>query len=78
MTGIDLSVEIAAFMKQKPALIRDFGASWVVFVQDVCRGHFSNFQDAARFAVENLASGPFLIRHTDDLSPQVPMFIVED
>lgn len=78
MASVDLSVEIAAFMQQKPALIREFGSAWVVFVRDVCEGHFAEFQDAARFAVKNFATSTFLIRHTDDLSPQVPMFIVED
>lgn len=77
MTNTDLSSEIAAFMRQKPKLVADYGSSWVVFIGDVCRGHFALFEEAAKFAVANYGQEQFLIRHTTEPPPQIPLVFVD-
>jgi hypothetical protein len=73
----DLSREIAAFYAQRLRLLSEYGAQWVVFVMDECKGHFDAFEDAARFALDNFGDQRFLIRRTDDPQPQIPMLFVE-
>ena len=77
MAATDLSREISAFLKRRSELLRDYGSAWVIFVGDDLEGHFERFEDAARFAVDRFGGEHFLIRHTTDPEPQIPMLVVE-
>lgn len=77
MSDMDLSTEIAAFIRQRPRLVADYGASWVIFVGGDCKGHFERFAQAARHALDNYASDRFLIRHTTEPPPQIPFVVVD-
>lgn len=72
----DLSSEVAAFLSDRAKLLSRIGAQWVVYKGGVCRGHFTEFEDAARYALDNFRDQPFLIRHTEDAQPVLPMLVV--
>jgi len=77
VNSTDLSREIAAFFRQRSDLLSKYGAAWVVIVEDDCKGHFSEFDEAARFAIAHHRDQRFLIRHTTEPEPQIPMVVVE-
>lgn len=78
MPTMDLSNEISAFLTQRARLAAELGPQWVVFVDGKCQGHFDAFDEAARYALEHHRSRRFLIRHTSDQQPVIPLMTVEE
>ncbi len=77
MAELDMSETIAAFHAQRPRLLQEQGPSWVVFVGADFKGAFKEFDEAASFALEKFGDAQFLIRHTEEHIPQVPLVVVE-
>lgn len=77
MTETDLSTEIAAFLRERARLAREYGPSWVVFVGADFKGAFEDFADAATFATSQFGDTPFLIRNTFETEPQFPFLAAE-
>jgi hypothetical protein len=77
MAELDMSEAISAFHAQRPRLLQEHGPSWVVFVGADFKGLFKEFDDAATFALANLGDTQFLIRHTEEHIPHVPLVVVE-
>lgn len=77
MAELDMSEAISAFHAQRPRLLQDHGPSWVVFVGPDFKGAFKDFDAAAAFALEKFADAQFLIRHTEEHIPHVPLVVVE-
>ncbi|QGZ96352.1 hypothetical protein [Terricaulis silvestris] len=77
MAELDMSEAISAFHAQRPRLLQDHGPSWVVFVGAEFKGSFKEFDDAATFALDKLGAADFLIRHTEEHIPHIPLVVVE-
>jgi hypothetical protein len=77
MAELDMSEAISAFHEQRPRLLQEHGPSWVVFVGADFKGSFKEFDDAASFALTTLGDTQFLIRHTEEHIPHVPLVVVE-
>ena len=77
MTEVDLSTEIAAFLRERARLAREHGPAWVVFVGDEFKGAFGDFAAAAKFATSKFGATPFLIRNTFEAEPQFPFLVAE-
>lgn len=77
MAELDMSETIAAFHAQRPRLLKEHGPSWVVFVGADFKGAFKEFDEAATFALDKLGDTQFLIRHTEEHIPHVPLVVVE-
>jgi hypothetical protein len=77
MAKLDMSEAISAFHAQRPRLFQEHGPSWVVFVGAEFKGAFKEFDDAASFALASLSHAQFLIRHTEEHVPHVPLVVVE-
>lgn len=77
MAELDMSEAISAFHEQRPRLLQEHGPSWVVFVGPELKGSFKEFDEAATFALTTLADVQFLIRHTEEHIPHVPLVVVE-
>ncbi len=77
MAELDMSETISAFHAQRPRLLREHGPAWVVFVGNECKGAFKDFDAAATFALDNFPDAQFLIRHTEEHVPHVPLVVVE-
>jgi hypothetical protein len=72
-----MSEAISAFHTQRPRLLQEHGPSWVVFVGAEFKGAFKEFDEAATFALDKLSDAQFLIRHTEERTPHVPLVLVE-
>jgi hypothetical protein len=77
MAELDMSEAIAAFHAQRPRLLQEHGPSWVIFVGPEFKGAFKDFDAAAVTALEKYAADQFLIRHTEEHVPHVPLVVVE-
>lgn len=77
MAELDMSETISAFQAQRPRLLQEHGAAWVVFIGAEFKGAFREFDAAATFALEKFADAQFLIRHTEEHVPHVPLVVVE-
>ncbi len=77
MAELDMSEAISAFHAQRPRLLTEYGPSWVVFVGADFKGAFKEFDGAATFALDKLSDVQFLIRHTEEHIPHVPLVVVE-
>lgn len=77
MAELDMSEAIAAFHAQRPRLLQEHGPSWVIFVGADLKGSFKEFDEAASFAIDKLGDAQFLIRHTEEHVPHVPLVVVE-
>jgi len=77
MAELDMSEAISAYHAQRPRLLQEHGPSWVVFVGADFKGSFKEFDDAASFALEKFSAAQFLIRHTEEHIPHVPLVVVE-
>lgn len=77
MPELDMSEAISAFHAQRPRLLQEHGPSWVIFVGPAFKGAFKTFDAAAGFALEKFPGEQFLIRHTDEHIPHVPLAVVE-
>jgi hypothetical protein len=77
MAEIDMSETISAFHARRPRLMQEHGPSWVVFVGVEFKGAFKTFDEAAAHALENFSDAQFLIRHTEEHIPHVPLVVVE-
>lgn len=77
MAELDMSEAISAFHVQRPRLLQEHGPSWVVFVGTDFKGSFKEFDEAASFALGKFADAQFLIRHTEEHIPHVPLVVVE-
>jgi len=77
MAELDMSEAIAAFHAQRARLLQEHGPSWVIFVGADLKGSFKEFDDAATFALDKLGDAQFLIRHTEEHIPHVPLVVVE-
>lgn len=73
----DLSEEISAFLAQRPRLLKEHGPSWVVFVGKSSKGSFPTYQNAIAMALKSYPNEAFLIRHTEEHEPHVPLVVVE-
>jgi len=73
----DLTPEVEAFLRQRAALRARYAAQWVVFSGEEFRGAFSEYEGAARFAIEHFADSPFLVRNVDAEDEQVPLIFAE-
>lgn len=74
---MDMSETIAAFHAQRSRLLQQHGPSWVVFVGADFKGAFDSFDAAASFALDKCGDAQFLIRHTEEHVPHVPLVVVE-
>ena len=77
MAEPDMSEAIAAYHAQRARLVQQYGPSWVVFVGPEFKGSFNQFDEAASFALAKLGDTEFLIRHTEEHVPHVPLVVVE-
>lgn len=77
MAELDMSETISAFHAQRPRLLQEHGPAWVVFVGADFKGAFKEFDAAAAFALDKFADAQFLIRHTEEHIPHVPLVVVE-
>lgn len=77
MAELDMSEAISAFHAQRPRLLQEHGPSWAVFVGPEFKGAFKEFDDAANFALNQFSDAQFLIRHTEEHIPHVPLVVVE-
>lgn len=77
MSDLDLADDIAAFHAQRPRLLQKYGPRWVVMVDQTFEGAFDEFEQAATFALEKFSDRPFLIRHTEEHEPHIPLVVVE-
>lgn len=77
MAELDMSEAISAFHAQRPRLLQEHGPSWVIFVGSEFKGAFKEFDAAATFALNTLSDAQFLIRHTEEHIPHVPLVVVE-
>ena len=77
MAELDMSETISAFPAQRPRLLREHGPAWVVFVGSEFKGAFKEFDEAATYALSKLSDEQFLIRHTEEHIPHVPLVVVE-
>ena len=73
-----LSEEIRAFEQLLPKLRQDCGSAWIVMVDKVLKASFSEFQQAAKFAIDKFPDRQFLIRHTDQQQVDLPFVSVHD
>lgn len=76
MANLDLIDEISAFDAQRPRLLSEHGAKWVVFTGRQFKGAFPTFEEAAEFALTTFPNADFLIRHTEGIEPQIPFVVV--
>jgi hypothetical protein len=76
MTEAALQTEIDAFERDVGQYRKSWGPSWVVVVGDDARGHFSEFDAAAHFAIAKFPEADFLIRHTDPEPEFIPFISV--
>ncbi len=72
-----LTEEIKAFDEMLPRLRQEHGAVWAVLVGRDLKGAFQEFRQAAEFAVANFADMPFLIRHTEQHTAQIPFVAID-
>lgn len=77
MAELDMSEAISAFHAQRPRLLQEHGPGWVVFVGAEFKGSFKAFEEAATFALGKFSATQFLIRHTEEHIPHVPLVVVE-
>lgn len=77
MAELDMSEAISTFQAQRPRLLQEHGPSWVVFVGREFKGAFKEFDQAAAFALDKFNDAQFLIRHTEEHIPHVPLVVVE-
>lgn len=74
---IDLSPEIAAFLKAKAAIVAEQGHGWVVVADQTVQGVFADFEPAAHFALARFSDRPFLIRSTKEEAIQIPLMVLD-
>ncbi|HEV7353081.1 MAG TPA: hypothetical protein VGN74_08150 [Brevundimonas sp.] len=72
-----LTEEIKAFDDMLPRLRQEYGGVWAVLVGQDFKGAFQEFRQAAAFAVANFADTPFLIRHTEQHTAQIPFVAID-
>lgn len=77
MPDANFSKEIRAFLNQRPSLLAEYGASWVIFVGADFKGSFPTYAIAAEFALEHFRDAQFLIRNTNAADPDIPMLFAE-
>ncbi len=70
--------QISAYRQLLPQIKKERGAVWAVLVDSQLKETFSEFADAARFALERFPDEEVLIRHTDELKETVPFLVLED
>jgi hypothetical protein len=58
----DISLDIAAYEKERPNLEQQYMLKWVLFRDQVQVGIYNSFQEVAQDAVSKFGRGPYLIR----------------
>jgi hypothetical protein len=76
MTEAALQMEIDAFERDVCQYRKIWGPSWVVVVGAEAKGHFSEFNAAARFVIDTYPEADVLIRHTDPEPEFLPLIAV--
>lgn len=77
MNEIDLTNEIAAFLRERAQLQSTHALSWVVFSDQTFQGAFDEYEPAVRFAVSNFSNRSFLVRKVDAEDERVPLIFTE-
>ena len=68
----DLDREILAYERMREDIKRAHGAVWALVASETLVQTFSEFSDAARYAVTNCAGREVLIKHTDERRESAP------
>jgi hypothetical protein len=76
MTEAALQTEIDAFERDVGQYRGTWGPSWIVVVGAEAKGHFPQFDAAARFAIDTYPETDVLIRHTDPEPEFLPLIAV--
>ena len=72
-----LEAESQAFERLHDDLKQRFGPdAWVVVSGGECRGHFTQFRDAARFVATTFPDQPALLRQVDSPPVHVPYVLM--
>ena len=77
MESAALEQEIAAFDAMLPVLRREYGSIWAVLADGDFKAGFTDFGQAAEYAVAHLPDKTFLIRHTEQHVPHIPFVAIE-
>ena len=77
MPDTDFAQEISTFHAILPAVRKEHGPSWVVIVGPELKGVYPDYERAIEAAIEAFPSTPFLIRHTEERAPHIPLVVVE-
>jgi hypothetical protein len=74
---IDLSTEIAAFLRDRQQLRETYDSQWVVFASGQFQRAFPDYEHAARFAIERFRGRGFLVRNLDADEEHVPLIFTD-
>ena len=77
MPETDFAEEIAAFHAIRPSVRQARGPGWIVIVGSGLQGVYSDYEQAVEAAIEEFPNTPFLIRHTEEAPPHIPLVVVE-
>lgn len=72
MNAAVLDREINAYQSMLHSIRSQYGSVWALVVQDKLIKTFTDFPDAARYAVANYQGEQVLIRHTDERVETAP------
>ncbi len=77
MTETYFAEEIAAFHAIRPSVRQERGPGWVVIVGSDLQGVYPDYERAVEAAIEKFPNTQFLIRHTEETPPHIPLVVVE-
>lgn len=77
MAELDVTPEVAAFLKTRAELQKTHAHKWVVFSGQQFREAFSDYESAARYAITHFTDTAFLVRNLDEEEEYVPLIFAE-